>query len=223
MTSLLKHRMKKNSKLSEITRIEIQKKNKNRYSVFLDEEFAFGIDQDVLLSHGLHKGIKLSQKQIDEIQFADRKKSAKDRALRFLSYRDRSEKELRDKLKGLDYDEMIISWVISELKRLQLIDDQNFAYLFSKNKIFTKPCGEYLLRRELKIKGISDRIIDETIKRIYAEKDQYGMAYDVALKKYTKDKDKIDTIKLKKRISDLLLRRGFNWEIVRDVLEKLEI
>ena len=51
----------------KITAIEIQCKRKNRRSIFLDGEFAFGIDVEVLLRQGLGVGDELSQQQIDDI------------------------------------------------------------------------------------------------------------------------------------------------------------
>jgi len=206
----------------EITKIEVQKKNKNRVSLFLDNEFAFGIDQDVLLTFGLYKGSKLTQEQIAAIQYADNKKSAKDRALRFLSFRDRSEKEIRDKLAALGYDQEVISWVVSELRRLKFIDDKRFAISFAKNKMLSRPCGEYVLRHELSLKGIGEEEINLAIDEVFRPKDQVTVARELAEKKFLLVRDKSDKLKLKKRISDLLQRRGFNWDIIREVLETME-
>ena len=202
-----------------ITQIVVQKKRKNRCSVFLDDEFAFGLDQDVVLKFGLKKGDVLTKHQIEEILLNEEKKKAKDRALNFLSYRDRSEKEIRTKLKDVGYEENIIEWVIGELKRLKLIDDQKFAQSYAQTQMITRPMGEYFLRKELKQKGIGGELIEETVSKIFQEKDQLTVAVELAHKRLKRFKN-IDEIKAKKRVSDFLLRRGFSWEIVSQVLER---
>ena len=79
----------------------------------------------------------------DDILLFDEKKKAKDRALNLLSYRDRSQKEIFDKLKSLNYEEHIVEWVIEELKRIKLIDDARFAVSFAKTKMVRSFGGLY--------------------------------------------------------------------------------
>jgi len=206
----------------KITKIEVQKKRKNRYSIYLDEEFAFGLDQDVVLKFGLCKGDELSEKEIEEILASEEMKTAKERAFRFLAYRDRSEKEIVDKLKEIGYKDSIVGWVLSELKRLKLIDDARFSVSFAKSKIVSKPMGEYLLRRELLNKGISEKHILIAIEEAYQEKDQTTVAAELTQKK-AKRLGNLEKRKAKKRLCDLLLRRGFSWDVINDVMEGLDI
>ena len=51
-----------------ITQITVQKKRKNRCSIFLDDEYAFGLDQDIVLQFGLKKGDQLAEQQIEKIK-----------------------------------------------------------------------------------------------------------------------------------------------------------
>lgn len=202
-----------------ITQIAVQKKRKNRCSIFLDEEYAFGVDQEIVLQFGLKKGDVLTDQQIEEISINEEKKRAKDRALNFLSYRDRSEKEIRTKLKDVGYEESIIDWVIGELKRLKFLDDQRFAQSYAQTQMITRPIGEYFLKRELKQKGLDADIIEQTVEKVYEEKDQLSIALELAQQR-KKRYGNIDAMKAKKRLSDFLLRRGFSWEIVSEVLEQ---
>lgn len=202
-----------------ITQIAVQKKRKNRCSIFLDEEYAFGVDQEIVLQFGLKKGDVLTDQQIEEISINEEKKRAKDRALNFLSYRDRSEKEIRIKLKDVGYEESIIDWVVGELKRLKFLDDQRFAQSYAQTQMLTRPIGEYFLKRELKQKGLDADIIEQTVEKAYEEKDQLSIALELAQQR-KKRYGNIDAMKAKKRLSDFLLRRGFSWEIVSEVLEQ---
>lgn len=204
-----------------ITQISAQQKRKNRCSIFLDDEYAFGLDQEVVLQFGLKKGDQLTEEQIQNILFNEEKKRAKDRALRFLSYRDRSEKEVRTKLQRIGYDADIIDWVITELKRLKFMDDQRFAQSYAQTQMLTRPVGEHYLRHELKNKGLEEPLIEQTIEQIYQDKDQSIVAMELAAQRKKRYKN-LDQIKAKKRVSDFLLRRGFDWETVSEVMERWE-
>lgn len=203
----------------KITQIQVQKKRKNRCSIFLDDEYAFGLDQEIIFQFGLKKGDVLTEQQIEEIVLNEEKKRAKDRALNFLSYRDRSEKEIRTKLKDVGYEEKIIDWVIAELKRLKFLDDQRFAHSFAQSQMIIRPMGEYFLKRELKQKGLDAELIEQTVEKVYEEKDQVSVALELAQQR-KKRYANVDVMKAKKRVSDFLLRRGFSWDIVSEVLEQ---
>jgi len=202
-----------------ITQIAVQQKRKNRCSVFINDEYAFGLDQDIVLQFGLKKGDVLTDQQIEEILLNEEKKKAKDRALNFLSYRDRSEKEIRTKLNGIGYEDNIIEWVIGELKRLKFLDDERFAQGYAQTQMITRPMGEYFLKRELKQKGIDSELIDQTIEKVYEEKDQFSVAKELAQQRKSRYKD-LGELKAKKRVSDFLLRRGFSWDVVSEVIER---
>jgi len=202
-----------------ITQIQVQKKRKKRCSIFLNDEFAFGLDQDIVLQFGLKKGDVLSDQQIEVILLNEEKKKAKDRALNFLSYRDRSEKEIRTKLKDVGYEENIVEWVIGELKRLKFIDDERFAHSYAQTQMITRPMGEYFLKKELQQKGIEAELIEQAVEKVYQEDDQFSVAFELAQQRKKRYND-IDEMKAKKRVSDFLLRRGFSWEIVSEVLER---
>jgi len=202
-----------------ITQIVVQQKRKNRCSIYLDDEFGFGLHQDVVFQFGLKKGDSLTENQVEEILYSEEKKKAKERAINFLSYRDRSEKEMRTKLKQVGFEEKIIDLVVEDLKRLKLIDDEKFALTFARNKLITRPMGEYLIKQELVQKGISKDLIEQTIEEIYEKKDQLNIALELAHKR-KKLVTNLDELKAKKRVSDFLLRRGFNWGIVSQVIEQ---
>lgn len=206
----------------KVTKIEVQKKRANRCNIYLDDEFAFGLDQDILLKFDLYKGRELSDADIEKILDSEEKKNAKDRAIKFLSYRDRSEKEIVDKLKEIGFHRDVIDWTLSELKRMKFIDDKRFAISFANTKMISKPVGEFLLRRELTAKGIEDEYIEHAIEQAYLEKDQETVALELARNRLKRFKN-LESYKSKKRISDFLLRRGFNWDITSSVLERLEI
>ncbi len=207
--------------IRKVTKIEVQKKRTNRCNIYLDDEFAFGLDQDILLKFDLYKGRELSEADIEKILDSEEKKNAKDRAIKFLSYRDRSEKEIIDKLKEIGFHRDVIDCTLSELKRMKFIDDKRFAISFANTKMISKPVGEFLLRRELSAKGIEEEYIEQAVEQAYLEKDQETIALELAKNRWRRYKN-LESYKAKKRISDFLLRRGFNWDVTSSVLERLE-
>lgn len=201
-----------------ITRIEPQKKNPKRRLIYLDDQFAFGLDQETVYRYGLKEGERLTQKRINEILESEQKRKAKETAFNYLSYRARSEKEIKEKLKKKEFPETIIDEVISDLKRLNLVDDFEFAALWIKDRLEHKPKGERVLKLELAKKGIKKEIIQKALEEFYPSKDnEIEIASELVSKRKKRYKD-LDKRVAQKRLFSFLLRRGFSYEVAREVL-----
>jgi regulatory protein len=204
--------------MPRITKIEPQKKNPKKRSVFLDERFAFGLDEEVVYKYGLKTGKELEQKEIDQIIEAETKKEAKDAALKFLSYRMRSERELRDKLKKKEFAQNLIDEVVKDLKRVNLIDDYEFASAFVRDRISNNPRGKILLKQELWKKGIKKEIIEKALKEYFKDENEELILAKELLRKRKKRYESLDENVAKRRLMSFLLRRGFSYDIVKQVL-----
>ncbi|MCH9006814.1 RecX family transcriptional regulator [candidate division KSB1 bacterium] len=202
---------------AKITRIEGQKKKKNRFSVYLDDAFAFGLNVATLAEFNLKEGDLLTDDRIADILRSEGKKQIKESAFRYLAGRAHSEKELRTKLRRKQYDETLVDQIIAELKQAKLIDDRGFAFSFARSRMVSKPMGERLLRQELWQKGLAEKLIDDTIKEIYAETSQEDVALQLLEKRRPRYKN-LTQKEQKKRLYDFLVRRGFGWDVVNDVL-----
>lgn len=207
--------------MRQITRIEIQKRNPKRRSIYLDGEYAFGLDVEHVIRFNLHENDSIDTEVVETLLMAEEKKSAKEQALRLLAYRARSEKEMGDRLQKKGYDSDISTWVVAELKRLNFLSDQQFALAFVRDKMITKPMGPYLIRLELKRKGVTDSFIQAAIEDAYRDKPPLEIATALGRKKFSQQPT-LPLIKRKQRTGDFLTRRGFSWDIVREVLEQLE-
>ena len=201
----------------KITKIEAQKQRKQRASVYLDGEFAFGLDSSVLLQFDLKKGDILTKTRIKDILQKEEKKRVKENAFRYLAARAHSEKELQTKLRQKGYAEELIETVLWELREAKFIDDVKFAFAFARNRIAKKPMGARLLRQELWQKGLKPEIIDKALTEAYSAKRQEEIARELAENRKHRYQD-LDENKQKKRLNDFLLRRGFDWEIVKEVI-----
>lgn len=203
----------------KITKIAAQKKSKNRLSIFLDDAFAFGLDVSVVAKFNLKKGDVLTQDEIANILLNEESKRIKENAFRYLAGRAHSEQELRTKLKQKGFEKALVEEVISELKQAKFIDDVEFAFSYARKRMMHKPMGEKLLRQELWQKGIDEKIIDRVVREIYSEKTQDEVALNLMEKRKSRYKD-LDEKEQKKRLYNFLLRRGFDWEVVNEVMEK---
>ncbi len=204
----------------KITKIERQENNRQRLSIYLDGEFAFGLNDEIVTKNNISVNQILQDNQIEDLLSEDEKKRAKQKAFRYLARRDHSEKELSDKLRRKGFREPTIINLIEDLKQSQFINDGTFSRQFARNKIIQKPVGRRNLAFSLKQKGISEDILEATLDEIYTEYDEKELALCLAKQKLKTIKNQVP-IKAKKRIGDLLFRRGFNWEIVEQVFEKI--
>jgi regulatory protein len=202
-----------------ITGIERQKKNPRRYNIYVDDEFAIGVDRNIVVDNGLRKGDTITRAQLEALRGADEFLKAYQVALRFLSYRPRSEAEIRTRLKRDDTSEERIDRIIEKLRDEGQLDDRRFADMYAESKMLRKPIGAMRLRRELQQKGIDDTIIRSVELRYCNDEAELENARSLARKKLGIDRS-TDPLKRKRRLADHLLRRGFKFDIIQTVTEE---
>jgi regulatory protein len=198
-----------------ITKIEPQKRNPRRRSVFIDGRFAFGVDEEVVSRLGLEKGESLTETRIGKILAGKSENEAKEAALRFLSFRRRTEKEIRDKLRGRGFDQKAIKKTIEKLKGYDLINDHEFATAWVKDRLAHRPRGKRLLRQELWKKGIAKDIIDQVTEQLCQNE---GRSASEVLARARKRYESLEPQVARRRMLGLLVRRGFSYETAKDAL-----
>jgi regulatory protein len=205
-----------------ITEIETQKRNEDRVNIYLDGTFAFGLKKEVLLQHHLHKGDQISDHLIDEVLLSEEKSRAKEKALRLLSYRARSIEELRKKLLENNYSERTVHRVIEDLLHVGLLDDQAFAETYARSRMVQRPVGRRLLRQELLMKGIPEEIAEKSVEEVYNKQTEEEVA-ELLIKKRMKRYSGEEPQKIRKKLSNFLFQRGFNWDVISAVLSTVHI
>jgi regulatory protein len=196
-----------------ITALKVQKRNPRRVNVYLDGHYAFGLA--AIEAARLRRGQVLSNEDIEGLKERDSFEKAHDRALRFLSYRPRSEAEVRRYLQGKAVSPAVEEEVIERLTRAKLLDDLAFARYWVENRESFRPRGLRMLRYELRQKGLSD----ETIAQALADLDEEEDAYRAALRRGRK-LTHLDQISFRKKLGAHLLRRGFPYEVVNLAVER---
>ncbi len=209
------------NKERKITAIEPQKRNKKRRSIFLDGEYAFGLDEELVLKYHLHEGDLIDEDEFLNLIQDDLKKLARDRSFRIIGYRARSENELRDKLCATGLDEETINWTIEDLKQKKILSDEQFVLAFVHDKMLTHPIGPLAIKQELKRKGIADDLIELAIEEAFREKSQQEVAADLVKKRQPSLKNE-NRMKARKKLADFLYRRGFGWDVIGAVLDQQE-
>lgn len=200
--------------MKKITALEVQRKNPNRVNIHLDGEFAFGLAR--ITAAWLKVGDTLSEEKIASLQAEDMRERALQQALLFLSYRVRSEKEIRQNLKKHEYSEDAIEHTMSRLRENRLANDNEFAQTWVENRNTFRPRSRRALTMELRQKGLDE----ETVKQAVANVDENALAYETAQKRAPRFKD-LEWNEFRKKLSDHLARRGFPYSIVTSVVTRL--
>ena len=198
-----------------ISAVEQQERRGGRRSnVYVDGRFAFSLDAE--LAAQLHVGDPISMEQHAALVVKDQQARAYDAALRFLGPRPRSEREIRDRLARHDFDPQIVDGVVARLRRLKLVDDTAFAEYWVEQRATHKPRGARLLKQELRQKGVSQDVVAEAL----PEDDDAEGAYRAAYRKAVSLRA-FDERTFKQRLGGFLQRRGYGYETVRSVVERL--
>ncbi len=198
-----------------ITRLTRQKNNQERVNVYLDGDFAFGLNE--VDAAPLRTGQTLDEMQIAELRHKDAIAKAFDKAVTLLSYRPRSTQEIRDKLQAKSYADVVIDVVTERLTRMGYLDDRQFARFWIEDRNRFKPRGERALRYELRRKGIADAIISELLADMV---DEPSAAYSAAHKRVRRMRGKT-RYEFKQKIGSFLQRRGFGYSAANQAVETL--
>jgi len=202
----------------KITNIISQKKNKNRYSIYIDEKYAFSLDYDTLIRSNLHINDEIEEKAVEKLIKKDEFARARNYAYLLISYRDRSEFELKKRLVDKGFNREVAREVLDFLKNQNLVDDKMYVNKYLDEVLTGKPMGKMRVLYELK----SKRIREETIKNVLDKKlgieIEKKLAEKAAYKKMKVLKD-YPPETAKRRLFNHLKNRGFQYDIINEVMK----
>lgn len=205
--------------MKKITKIEYQKKNINRFNIYLDDSYAFAVDMNVMIKYSLAKNMELEDDFISEILTAEEEMNAYNYAVNLLSRAPKSEKELKMKMQDKGYDVIFIENVIKKLREQRYIDDERYSEMFISSKINTSKDGRRKIKEALYNKGINKEIIDEKLSSV-SEEEEIERAFLLAKKKLASMKEE-DTRKKTLKLSNYLINKGFEYSTVKKVVSSL--
>lgn len=204
--------------MAVITKIEAQKKNQDRVNIYVNNEFFMAIYTELVYSFNLKKGIEIDENQLKNLLKDEMYIKAKNKSLNILSKADQSEKKIKEKLSS-EFEEDTIDKVIDFLKRNNFINDDMLAQKIVNTNVNLNKCGKNKIRQNLYIKGIDKNSIDDALSEI-DDNIEYENAMYLAKKRYNRVKNE-DKGKISQKISQHLAYKGFNYDIIKRVLNKL--
>ena len=197
-----------------ITALTTQKRNANRLNVYLDGTYAFSLATAVATT--LKVGQTLSPELVTSLQQQDETNKAKDKAVQLISRRPRSIVEIQRHLRNKGYPDQAIEEAVMRLQEVGLLDDEAFARYWVDQRDTFKPRSHLALRQELQQKGVARHIIETAI----SEVDQTAAAQRVAAKQANRYAH-LNKNEFRKKMGSFLHRRGFHYEIIRQVTNEL--
>lgn len=202
----------------KITKIEVQVKNPDRFSIYIDDKFAFGITDELQYKYKLKKGMVISQELMDQVLEDERQNKAINYTLHLLSYRQRSVEEVRRKLIEKEYLDHQIEYAIDSCLENNYLDDYEFASSYVRDKAKINKHGPQRIKHDLRSKGVSDSDIQAALD------DNYDNEYDIAIeiaKKQVKKYEDDDRNKKYRKLGSFLQRRGYSYDTVNTILREL--
>ena len=142
-------------------------------------------------------------------------KQAKLKALRLLTDMDRTEEQLRTKLKQKEYPDEIVEQAIDYVKSFGYVNDANYARRFVESRKGSKSRKE--LCAALIQKGVCKEYVEEALSSCYGYEDELQTIRGMLAKKHFSSEH--SSAEEKKKLMAYLVRKGFSYESVRKVLE----
>ncbi len=200
--------------MARVTALKMQVSNAKRVNVFLDGEYAFSLHIDLAL--WLHTDQELSAAEIAELRRQDARERAYARALHYLSFRPRSEREVERYLRDKEVDEGDVAVLLERLRTAGFVDDRIFAKWWVGSRETGRPKGEWALRSELRLKGVSEEHIDAAV----AGLDEQVSARNAAQRR-AEQLAHLDQNTFRRRLLAFLMRRGFGYQVSRETVDRL--
>lgn len=178
------------------------------------------ITEDTIVRFMLSRDKVISEEELKEIQDFAQFSYGKNLALYHLSFKARTEKEVREYLKKYDIDKNIVSQVIANLnlKEDKWINDGQYAYAIINTNQLSGDKGPYVLTQKLAQKGISKSTIEENLK----EFDFSEVAQRVANKLLKKYEGKLPSRALQDKIIQNLTNKGFSYSDAKIAFDDLD-
>jgi regulatory protein len=202
--------------MSKITGLKKSKGREKRIEVFLDGKPALNLLAEVASQERLKVGQELNEICLETLAFMDRFQRCFNAAVRYLSYRPRSEAEIRQRLQRHGFDDACIEKVIVKLSEQGLVDDTAFARFWIDNRGTFRPRSRRMTKLELRRKGLNLDIINQAINDI----DDKESAYRAALSRIHHLLPS-DYPAYRRRLGQYLGRRGFNYDVINETVQKV--
>jgi regulatory protein len=197
----------------KITAIKAQVKREGRYSIFVDDKYAFSLSAEGLLDAHLVTGQELSQVDVTDYKRLSQEDKAYNLALAYVARRMRSEGELHEYFRRKQYAPELAEQLLIKLRRLRFVDDAEFARRWVENRRRLKATSTKKLRLELRQKKVNSEVIQTVLAE--DETDERQLLRDLVEKKR-----KISRYQDDQKLMMYLARQGFTYDDIKAALAR---
>lgn len=195
----------------KITAISQQEKLKGRYSIFVDEKYAFSLSDMALLDSKLYVGQELTKDEVGKFKELSKEDKIYGQVLRYSALRPRSRWELEFYMQRKDVPAPLQAQILNKLSDLGFVDDKKFAVSWVQNRHVLKPTSRRRLVLELRQKRVPDEIIQEVLAE--DETDEQETLRDLIARKRKQSKYQDNT-----KLMQYLARQGFSYDDIKSAL-----
>ena len=196
----------------KITKLEVQKNDKNRVNLYVDVEFYSGIPAELVYLEHLKTGLEIDEKDLKKIIFENEKSKAMSRVTKYIGSSLKTQKQIRDYLRKKEYSDDTIEFVMSKLVEYNYIDDKKYAQAYVLT--YGKKYGKLKLISQLKIKGVSEEIIECVLE------DNKVDSIESVASKYLKNK--VMSYEVSQKLFRFLYSRGYEFDEINSYINKLK-
>lgn len=204
-----------------ISSISVQKRNKERYSIFVDEQFLLGVNEDTLIKYNLSKGTQITPLLYRKLQRAEGRFAVKKYLLKLLGRRAHARKELLQKALRKEYPREVIEAVLDTLEEKGYIDDADFARSYAADKYKLNKWGPSKIKAHLFKKGIDRSKAEKSVSKVFKNEDLRETFIHLVSKRKRHFLREEDDLKRKKKVISYLARKGYHSSDIYDNIDKL--
>lgn len=207
----------------KITKCEIQKRNGEKVSIFVDDKYSFSMTLNSFIEMRIKVGDVITEDKISEIKTKDGPNLAFVQILMTLGYGEKTEHQMIKKLKEKGFDENAINKSIAKAKELNYINDERYAEEYITKVAIPKKMGKQKIYTNLYQRGIEKGIIQNKIEEFYNEEDATDYIYEIAVQKCNSLKAKgNEPRQIQQKIYQFLLSKGYSYDISSQVVRELQ-
>ncbi len=201
-----------------VTRVVPQKRDITKCNIYIDGEYVFALPPQDMEYFGIKEGKEVAEDTVSFIKKSLIYVQAQDVALRFIGYKMRTEKEVRQKLEENEFAEEVIEEVINFLCKYKYTDDREYAKRYIKERLRLNPRSAYALRMELLQRGVSEGVCQEALADTEFSEIEDAVRW---LGRKTRGQWPPDE-KKKKQLYGFLQRKGYSYAVIKDAFEEME-
>lgn len=204
-----------------LTDIQIDEETPSCRAIFLDGVYFDSVDADCLPKFGLRIGLEIETEVLQKLLEADKGMRAKNYALQLLSDHSYSKSQMVDKLGQKGFSPQAIDTTLEDLEYLGHIKDEKFAQKWVNRRQRSKPKGKKMLQHELVNQNIDKTTVDRVLASM-GSVEETDTAVQLA-QKQAKRYQSLPPEVAKRRLHGFLLRRGFDYETIQRVIDRVLI